>query len=78
MREQGVLLGLVETMDLVDEQDRLLAVEGQPLAGLDDQSANLRDAAHDRGDGDHPCVCSVGQDPGQARLAVARRSPEEE
>ena len=43
MREERVLLRLVEAVDLVDEQDRALAVEREPLLGLGDAAPNLGD-----------------------------------
>ena len=76
--QERVLLGLVEAVDLVDEQDRLLAVEGEPLASLGDQGAHLGHAAHDRGDGHQPAPDGVGEHAGEARLAAAGRAPEEE
>ena len=45
--QQRVLLGLVEAMDLVEEQDRPRAVQGEPFLGLGDGRADLDDARHD-------------------------------
>ena len=42
--QQRVLLGLVEAVDLVEEQDRARAVEGQPVLRLGDRGADLGDA----------------------------------
>ena len=33
-RQQGVLLGLVEPVDLIEEQDRAPAMRSQPLLGF--------------------------------------------
>ena len=35
-REEGILLGLVEPVDLVEEQDRALPLGAEPLAGAGD------------------------------------------
>ena len=45
VRQERVLLGLVEAVDLVDEQDRPAAVEGEPVLRLGDRRADLGDAA---------------------------------
>ena len=42
--QEGVLLGLVEAMDLVEEQDRPRPMQGESLLGLGDGRANLDDA----------------------------------
>ena len=78
MRKQGVLLGLVESVDLVDEQDGRLSGEGEPVARLSHQRPDLGDAAHDGGYGHEACPGCVRQDPREARLAASRRTPEEE
>ena len=52
MRQQSILLSLVEAVDLVDEEDGLAAVEAEPVTGLHDEGAHLCHAAHDGGDRD--------------------------
>ncbi len=78
MRQQGVLLGLVEAMDLVDEQDGLTPVEAQTIARFGHDRPHLRDAAHDRRDGHELSADGLGENPGQAGLAASGRSPEQE
>jgi hypothetical protein len=78
VRQQRVLLGFIEAMDLVDEEDRSLAVENEPVASLGYQRSNLGNAAHNRRDGYEARSSGIGKDPCQARLATPRRSPEEE
>ena len=48
VRQQRVLLGLVEAVDLVEEQHGAGAVEGQPVLRLGDRGAHLDDARHHR------------------------------
>ena len=48
VRQQGVLLGLVEAVDLVDEEDRGAAAAVDPVARLGDRGAHLLDAAGGR------------------------------
>ena len=76
--EQRILLSLVETVDLVYEQNRLPTVEDQSLASLRHESANLGHAAHHGGDGHQPRARGIRQNSGQAGLAAARGSPEEQ
>ena len=69
MGEERVLLGLVEAVDLVDEEDRPLGVEREPLLGRRDGAADLRDAGHDRRERDELRADRLGEDPGEGRLA---------
>ena len=45
VRQERVLLRLVEAMNLVDEDDRALALEREPIARRGDDLAQLADAA---------------------------------
>jgi hypothetical protein len=47
--EEGILLCLVEAVDLVEEQDGPLLVQREPVLGRGDRRADVGDAAHDRG-----------------------------
>ncbi len=76
--QQRVLLGLVEAMDLVDEEEGPAAVEDEPLAGLADESPNLGHSAHDRRDSHQPRPDRVREDASQRRLAAARRTPQQQ
>src|SRR5690606_16744625 len=75
-RKEAVLLGLVEPMDLVDEESRLPAAGGEALPRL---SHDFPDPGHSLGDGterhEDPSG-SPGDDRGQRCLAAARRAPE--
>ena len=42
VRQQRVLLGLVEAMDLVEEEDRARAVQGEPVLRLGDRARGPR------------------------------------
>ena len=48
MREQRVLLGLIEPMDLVKEQDRPCALQRQPFLGVGDRRTDIGDPGHER------------------------------
>ena len=75
--QQGVLLGLVEPVDLVEEQDRALSPLPQPLGRLGDDLAHVLDAGgHGR-----ELLVGLGRVPGdhlgERGLARARRPPED-
>jgi hypothetical protein len=78
VRQQGVLLGLVEAMDLVDEEHRARAAQGQALLGLGDECADLGDAAHHRREGGEVGADLGRQQAGEGRLAGARRAPQDD
>ncbi|GAA3501911.1 hypothetical protein GCM10019016_090190 [Streptomyces prasinosporus] len=75
--EQGVLLGLAEAVDLVEEEDGLLAVPAGGAAGAVDDPADLLDARGDRRQLDEALVGGLGDDVGQGRLAGAGRPPQD-
>ena len=73
-RQEGVLLALVEPVDLVDEED------GPPpspprLPGLGDRLAKVLDPGQDGRERDEPRPGSPGDQGGQRRLARARDRP---
>ena len=78
VREERVLLGLVEAVDLVEEEDGPRAVEGEPVLGLGDRRADLGDARHDRRQRREVGADLRGEQAGEARLARARRAPQQE
>ena len=78
VRQEGVLLGLVEAMDLVEEQDRPRSLQGQPFLGLGDRRPDLDDAGHDRGHGREVGADLARQQPREAGLAGPGRSPQQE
>ena len=76
--KKGVLLGLVETVDLVHEEDRPAPVEPPQFGGLVDDSADLLHAGEHRGEADEVGLRLPGQDPGECRLSRTRRTPEDD
>ena len=76
-RQQHVLLGLVEAVDLVDEQQRPLAGGRQPIVGLGEDFPQLLHAAGHRADLAEVAAGGAGQQPGQRGLARARRAVED-
>ena len=75
-RQKSILLRLVEAMNLVDEEDRALAVRRVLLRLLHDR-ANLLDAARHGGKVDETSLRLPRNDACERRLADARRSPED-
>ena len=78
VRQERVLLALVEAVDLVDEQDRAASLEREPLLGLGDRPADLGDARHDRRHGPELGADGVGEEARERRLAGAGRAPQQE
>jgi len=77
MGEHGVLLGLVEAVELVHEEDGLLAGEAPPLLGLLHHPPQV---GHPGADGAHWGEVSLGHsgdDKGQGGLPRARGAPED-
>ena len=78
MGQDDVLLGLVEAVDLVDEQDRAPAVHAQSLLRLGCNPAQLR---HARADGADRAEVTAGEgrdEEGEGGLAAAGRAPEDD
>jgi hypothetical protein len=76
-KAQGVLLGLVEPMDLVDEQDCPLAGRVQALLRRGDGLANVLDAREHGVQGREVCSCGVGDDACQGGLSGPGRPVED-
>ena len=76
-RQEHVLLGLVEAMDLVDEQQRPLAGGRQAVVGLGEDLAQLLDPAGHGADLLEVAAALAGQQTGECRLAGARRAVED-
>ena len=76
--EEGVLLGLVEPMDLVEEEHGSRAVQGDAVLRLGDQRADVGDTGHDRGDRREMRADLAGQQSSEARLAGSGRTPQQE
>ena len=77
MGQERVLLGLVEPMDLVEEEDRPLLVERETVLGLGDRRPDVGDAAHHRRQRHEMGADLLGEEAGEARLAGARRTPQQ-
>ena len=74
--QEGVLLGFVEAVDFVDEDDGFFAA--LPLAfGVFHDFFNVFDAAHDCAEGDEARAGLVGDDLRQGSFAHAGRPPED-
>ena len=74
--QQSILLRLVEAVDLVDEQDRVLAAR-QVLLGLFDRGADVLHARQHGGQGDEFAAEGIGRQARQRGLAHARRAPQD-
>ena len=78
MGEEGVLLGLVEAVDLVDEQHAALAVQGEQLLGGLETGPHLGNPGHHRGQNHELGADRLGEDARQRRLAGPGRPPQQE
>jgi hypothetical protein len=76
-RQQGVLLGLVEAVDLVQEEDRALARRPEPVAGPLDHGVDVGLSGVDRRELLEGGVGEPRDQAGQGRLAGARRAVED-
>ncbi len=74
--KEGVLLRLVEAMDLVDEEDGARAVV-RGFFRVDHDLLDLLDAGEDGGELDEGGVRGLGDDLGEGGFADAGRSPED-
>ncbi len=70
--EEGVLLRLVEAVDLVDEEDGARAVQAQPLIGFPDDRADLLHPGEDGGEAHEVGAGALGR---SARRAWSSRCP---
>ena len=77
VRENRVLLGFVEAVDLVEEEDRAAVVAAPDLAGLLDGVAEVGDAGGDGGQGDEVAPGEAGDEAREGRLSDAGRAPED-
>ena len=72
--QEHVLLRLVETMDLVDEQQSSLAGGREPIEGLGQHFAKLFDAAGHGAELLEVTAAFLGQEPGQSGFSAAGRA----
>jgi hypothetical protein len=75
MREKGILLRLVEAMDLIHKKNRPLTVSRPALLGCLDEHAQFRHAACHSRKGNKLRLGMSGNEMGQGRLPRPRRSP---
>jgi hypothetical protein len=76
-RQQGILLRLVEAVDLVHEQDGMAAILVEILLRLLHRGADILHAGKHGGQGDKRGIESVRGKAGQRGLADARRPPQD-
>src|SRR3989442_165189 len=76
-REEGVLLRLVEVVDLVAEQDRAPPLVLEPLRRLLDDLPHPSHAFRDCRERLQVAIGVIGDDSGERRLSRARRPPED-
>jgi hypothetical protein len=74
--QEAVLLGAVEAVNLVDEEHGPSA-PGRQRVGLGEDLLEVGNAREHRADRDEPHPDRVGQEPGDAGLAGARRAPQD-
>ena len=77
-RKEGVLLRLVEAMDLVDEKNGPAAAKAARFLRLGHHRADLLDPREDRAERDELARESTRDQPRQRRLARPRRTPEDD
>ena len=77
-RQEGVLLRLVEPVDLVDEHDGPAAGGSAKALGLRHHVADFLDPRQDRAERHEARSRGVRDDPRQRRLAGAGRTPEDD
>jgi hypothetical protein len=78
VRQEGVLLALVEAVHLVHEHDGRLALQAIARAlGQRHRLADVLDPAQHRADGDELRVERIGHQPRDGGLARARRPPQD-
>ena len=75
--QQGVLLALVEAVDLVEEQDRARPVRAEPVAGTLEHAAHVVDARRHGRQLLEGGARRLGDDPRERRLADAGRAVED-
>ena len=76
--QQGVLLRLVEAVDLVEEEDRARPVQIEPILSVGDGAADLDDARHDSRHRREMRPDLGGEKAREARLAGPWWSPQQE
>jgi hypothetical protein len=75
--QKNVLLGFVEMMDLIDEQDRLLSGRAEAIRRRSDDAAHLGNVAFHATDSNEFSVGHLGNDPCQCGLSASGRAGED-
>ena len=75
--QEGVLLALVEAVDLVEEEDRARPVRAEPVAGALEDTAHVVDAGGDGGELLEHGARGLGDDSRERRLADSGRAVED-
>ncbi len=75
--QNGILLGLIEAMNLINEKDGLLLVLAAAFLGFLDDAAQVSHPRRDCTDGAEVGIGGIGNNIGQGGLAAARRPPED-
>src|SRR5690606_28314404 len=76
--EEGIVLRLVEAVDLVAEEDGARTAGVPPRLGLTQDLADARHAFRDRAERDEDGARALGDDAGERRLPRPGRAPEDE
>ena len=76
--QDHVLLGLVEAVNLVDEEDRAPSLHAEAVLGVPDDGAEIGDSRSYSAHGTEVALRGVGHQVGESRLAGARRAPEDD
>src|SRR4029077_7130619 len=76
VRQKNVLLRLIEMMNLIDKQDRLLPRCAEPIGGRREHAAHFGDIAFHAADSNKFCVRHLRDDVRQRRLSAAGRPVE--
>ena len=77
-RKEGILLCLVEAVDLVDEDDRAAAGAASSILRRRHDFLDLFDSGQHRAERDEVRLCQLGDDTGKRCLARAGRSPKDD
>ena len=78
VRQEGVLLCLVEAVDFINQADRAPSVHAHALFRVCHQLPDVLHSRHDRADGDEVGSCPLGDDHCQGSFPRARGSPQDD
>ncbi len=75
--QNGILLGLIEAMNLINKEDGLLLVHSAAFLGFLNDAPQVSHTGRDRADGAEVGIGGIGNNISQGSLAAARRPPED-